>query len=257
MKSVRRVPLVLLAALLVLQACDFLLTWQLLGGSRPEVYEANPLASATLERFGWGGLALFKSAVSVLVVLAALLVLRRRPALAGRLLGGLCLLMAGVVGYSGWLMLRPTDPLVQQMPRLVERNAELSQRLSDLGRFERRRRAICADVLHERIDLAAAVRRMRDCLDEEEPKLSTCVRINLPARDRADEVAGFLYYHASRLVDLGLAKPGQLKHLGQRLGQCYPTVTLLECWRKNNHDPFPWGQARRPVLVVLEDGRAG
>src|SRR5687768_13949684 len=94
MSSCLRAILALVVAFVLLQAVDFAFTWKLLG-ARADVYEANPLARTVLESGGWGGLALFKCAVTALALAAALLVARRRPAASLRLLAGLCLLMLG------------------------------------------------------------------------------------------------------------------------------------------------------------------
>jgi hypothetical protein len=249
----RRISLLLIGVLLVLQGCDLLFTWRLLSGARPDVYEANPLAAALLEHFGWASLALLKVGTSALILLAVVVVARQRPALACRLLGGLCLFLGSVVGYSGWLLGRPVDPLVQEMPTLNARNLALDRQIGDVARFARKRKVICTDTMVGRTDLAAGVKRLRECIIEAMPKLSTGVRKHLPATDRTDEVAAFLYYHASRLVHDGQAQESDLARLEQHLGRLYPTAPVWDFRVVSAMEPFPWGSGRTLVSANVPD----
>jgi hypothetical protein len=98
----------LVAGLVCLQAADLICTYLLLeGGRRGDVYEVNPLARSILHTGGWPSVALFKFSLTGVAVLASLLVARRRPATAARLLGLLCAVMLGVNVYSGTLLASP------------------------------------------------------------------------------------------------------------------------------------------------------
>jgi hypothetical protein len=252
MKLAGRGSLILICSLLLLQGCDFLLTWRLLSGACPDIYEANPLAAALLDRFGWASLAWLKTGTSCLVVGAVLLVARRRPVLAGRLMGGMCVVMAGVVGYSSWLLLRPADPLVQDISTMNQEKVVLDSQLLGVGRFARKRKLICSDVLTGRIALAAGMKKLHACLLEEIPRLNPTVRAFLPATDRPTEVAAFLYFHASRLVDEGAAHPGQLAILRRQVSKRYPAATLVNAWQVATTDQLPWVEARE-VVAKVED----
>jgi len=257
MKPARPVSLLLIGFLLALQGCDLLCTWRLLSGDRPDVYEANPLASALLHRYGWGSLVLLKVGTTTLIVLAVLLLARRRLAAARRLLGGVCLVMAGVVGYSGWLLLRPVDSSFTEMSTLTAEDAKLNHLIDGVVRFSRKRRAICLDLLSGRIDLSAGVQRIRDCLTEELPHLAVRVHAYLPSLDRPEELAAFLYYHASRLIDIGAGETTQLQDLERQVSGTYPTAPLLDHRRNVIRSSFPWGPGRQVSVDVTETGRAG
>jgi hypothetical protein len=231
-----------------------LLTWRLLSGARPDVYEANPLAAALLEQFGWGGVALLKCGTSALIVLAILLVARRRPRVARRLAAGLCLLLASVVGYSGWLLSRPIDPLVQQLPHMAEEEARLTRMIAGVARFGNRRQAVCTAVLKGQIDLPTGVRRMRVILDEEKPNLSDHVRSYLPASDRPEEVASFLYYHASRLADAGVVEASLVEGLERQMSHDFPTAPRMNYRQAALCVPFPWGESRHVSADVPGPG---
>jgi hypothetical protein len=241
-----RALLLLLCCFFLLQACDLLLTWRLLTSGRPDVREANPVALALLERFGWLGPVLLKGGTSAVLVLALVLLGRRRPVLARRLLGGLCAVLGGVVIYSGWLLLRP-DPQVLELNRLAQRYDELSRRLDSVARFDRKRGAICTDLLQGRIELVAAVERMRLCLLDEAPRLNPPLRASLPEADRDEDVAAFLFYHYSRLVGAGLAEAGQLDRLGRTMQRAYPAVPRLDYRRFSHRGPLSWKGAYQPA----------
>ena len=244
MKLTSRVALLPVGLLLLLQGCDLLLTWRLLSGAHPDVHEANPLAATLLQHFGWTGVALLKLATSTLLLLVIFALGRRRPVVATRLLGGLCLVMAGVILYSGWLLLRPVDPLVRQMPGMAEQDARLTHYIDGVGRFARKRRVICIELLGGRIDLSAGVRRMKDCLAEEQPHLASSMLAYLPVADRPEEVAAFLYFHASRLVKEGEASQGALTALEQQMSRSYPTAARLDDRGEVRTGLFPWGPGR-------------
>jgi hypothetical protein len=256
MNPTRRVSLLLIAILLVLQACDLFFTWRLLSGAHPDIYEANPLAAALLARFGWGSLALLKAGTTALILLAVLALWRRRPMVAERVLGGVCLVLVGVVGYSGWLLARPKDPLVQEIPQINARNAQLDRMIDNVARFAHKRQVICLDTLHGRTDLAVGVRRLRVCLVEEKPNLTSGMRWHLPALDRTDELAAFLYYHASRLVSDGLATEDHLGALERQMSRLYPRAPLWDYRYVSSQDPFPWGAGRSLVSVSVTGGAA-
>jgi Domain of unknown function (DUF5658) len=99
MNIVTRFPgkLVLFAFLSVL---DFGFTYRLLHASGGSIYEANPLANAWLQRFGWPGLALYKLLAVAAVAAAVLIIALRRPRLGSRLLNFACLTVSVVVVYS-------------------------------------------------------------------------------------------------------------------------------------------------------------
>jgi hypothetical protein len=87
-----------------LSVADFLLTWWLLERSRTGAYEGNPLARWCLLKYGWTGLAAFKSVLVVVFGALALVVFRARRRAAERLMTFACVTLAAVVFYSGSLL---------------------------------------------------------------------------------------------------------------------------------------------------------
>jgi hypothetical protein len=108
---VRRLPLERETSLFLLASVlDFTMTYLLLAyphaeGSRFRFFESNPIARYFL--YGWGvrGLAYFKLAAAVVVVLICQIVARRRLELARGVLYIATAVTAGVVIYSLWLLL--------------------------------------------------------------------------------------------------------------------------------------------------------
>ncbi len=104
--TVLRPGRLLLGLFVALSAVDFLLTWYLLEHRGGSFYESNPVARWFLVRFGWVGLAGFKTAVVLVVGGTVLLLNRRRPRTANRLLRFACLATGLVVLYSFFLLNR-------------------------------------------------------------------------------------------------------------------------------------------------------
>src|SRR5262245_42074091 len=202
MRHPRRPLFVLVGCLILLQAADFCLTWRLLAsGVRGDVYEANPLANHVLSRFGWLGLAGFKSACSMVALSAVLLVCRHRAAAGARLLVLLCMVMAGVVGYSGALLSAPTDSNDEHLSSLRLEYHQIGSSIAAIREFAAHRSAICRDVLDERIDLPIAVERMRACIARFAPAVRNSNRDAYPDLGDDNGVAAYLFHHASRLHD--------------------------------------------------------
>lgn len=105
--TVKRVLLIGLAAFTGLSLIDFTQTAALINGSEGRVYEANPVAAAWLESYGWHGLAAFKVGACLLFVGSVALLARRRPRVgAGLTLLG-CLALLAVTCYSFNLLANP------------------------------------------------------------------------------------------------------------------------------------------------------
>jgi hypothetical protein len=68
-----------LAIFLVLSVGDFLLTWKLIAAEDSEIAEINPIALTLLQRFGWGGLAVYKVALVAGIVGVIVTIHSRRP----------------------------------------------------------------------------------------------------------------------------------------------------------------------------------
>lgn len=87
----------------LLSATDWLMTYALLR-MHPGAVEANPLAAACLDLYGWNGLALYKVG-GVLVFLGAIaLLLPRRPKVAALVTAGGCAVLLAVTIYTHGLI---------------------------------------------------------------------------------------------------------------------------------------------------------
>src|SRR5262245_46882642 len=150
----------LVAGFVCLQVTDLICTYLLLdGGHRADVYEANPLARSVLHAGGWPGVALFKFSLTAVAVLAALLVSRRRPAMAVRLLGLLCAVMLGVNVYSGTLLASPSAEAAYER-RVNDDGERLDRQVALTREFCGVRAAICDAVLDGQCDTAEASGRL-------------------------------------------------------------------------------------------------
>jgi hypothetical protein len=172
-------------------------------------------------------------------VAAALLVCRRRAAAGARLLVGLCLVMALVVGYSGALLARPPGP-PPEVSRLTEQGAHLDGRIAQVQRLQAGRAAICLDVLEGREDLASGVERLRLCLAEFGPGLCSALRATLPDPADPGQVAAYLYHHASWLAFNRPERRGLLQRLAAQMACRYPAAPRVEAAYPPRGLPPPW-----------------
>ncbi|MFT3878541.1 MAG: DUF5658 family protein [Gemmatales bacterium] len=103
-KLSQKLSLFTLSAFIVLSLADLILTRVLLTQSGGDIYEANPLANLILSNFGWAGLTAFKFGMVLMISGIMVYVSYYQPKTARRLAAFAALLMAGVVGYSGYLL---------------------------------------------------------------------------------------------------------------------------------------------------------
>jgi hypothetical protein len=87
----------------LLSAADWLLTFALLRLD-PGAFESNPLAAACLERYGWGGLALYKAGGVLMFGGVVYLLARRRPAVAAGVVALGCAVLLSVTIYTHGLV---------------------------------------------------------------------------------------------------------------------------------------------------------
>ncbi len=86
-----------------LSGVDWLMTFTLLQ-SDPSAFEANPLAAACLERYGWSGLAVYKTAGVVVFAVAVGLIAQRRPPVAVGVIAVGCAMLIVVTSYTHGLI---------------------------------------------------------------------------------------------------------------------------------------------------------
>lgn len=105
-KSVCLLGLLLFAGL---SAVDYAQTYALIRHGDAKVYEANPVAAAWLDGYGWQGLALFKAGSILLFIGATALLAYRRPRVGMAVIGGACLVLLLVTVRSRALLEKLPD----------------------------------------------------------------------------------------------------------------------------------------------------
>jgi Domain of unknown function (DUF5658) len=100
----RMLPLPGLMLFSILSGCDLIFTWLLLQWPNGKFQESNPIADAWLNRYGWSGLIAYKALAAVTFVIASLYIGHSQPRKADRLITTGCLLLAGVLAYSYYLI---------------------------------------------------------------------------------------------------------------------------------------------------------
>lgn len=106
--TARRLSLLGLVVFTLLSISDFVLTFALILSKRG-AYESNPVAAAWLEKYGWRGLAGFKSLSALVVMIALGMVCWKRPRFGAWAVFVACAAMLAVAVYSRHLMLLPDN----------------------------------------------------------------------------------------------------------------------------------------------------
>jgi hypothetical protein len=184
-----------LCLFVVLSLADLALTWVLLERSEGRACESNPVAAWWLARFGWAGLAGFKVAIVLLVAGLALLLARRLPDAAGRVLAFGCAALLAVVLYSGFL--------VQGVRAEVAERTEAEAVGQDLDREFAQRDAALAllgrlghDLAARRTTLAEAVATLASCEHFQGPGWLRSMETVHPGKDTSEILAARLVEEA-------------------------------------------------------------
>jgi hypothetical protein len=192
----------LVAGLACLQTADLICTYLLLdGGGRADVYEANPLAQSILAASGWLGLAVFKLAITGVAMTACLALARRRPAVAVRVLAGLCVVMLGVNAYSGTLLASPDASVIAQR-EASEDSDFLDQQANVRREFVRKRDAICDAVLAGECDTTEATARLSETIREYDAVLHLPAAARLPKASHSGQMLAYLSHHVRIRADM-------------------------------------------------------
>ena len=99
----------------LLSLTDYTQTFALITNGNGSVYEANPVADAWLEKYGWAGLAVFKAGTVLVFVVAAVLVARRSPRAGIGIAAAGCAALLSVTSYSHGLLLAQAEPHVWEV----------------------------------------------------------------------------------------------------------------------------------------------
>jgi hypothetical protein len=92
-----------------LSGVDFAQTYALIRHSDAAVYEANPVAAAWLDGYGWRGLAIFKAGTILLFLGATAILAYRRPRVGIAVIGVACLVLLLVTVRSRVLLEKLPD----------------------------------------------------------------------------------------------------------------------------------------------------
>jgi hypothetical protein len=200
----------------LLSLTDLGLTWWLLRNSNGQVYEANPIASWWLTRFGWAGLACFKAIVVLVVLGLSAVIYFSRPRAAEQILRLACASLTVVVLYSAGLCLAAIHT-----PREPDWEKELAALNADTRKLQQQREAFVIllndlreDLLAERCTLREATGRLA-AADADSLRPHTAL---YPNRPLAESVAAFLITH---VVNLQKSQPQLAWQIALRLEREY------------------------------------
>ncbi len=180
-----------LLAFLLLNGLDLALTWQLVEPDSPYTSESNPVANWWLLSYGWAGLVGFKAAMALFAAGLFVVIARNRPSLGKGVLNLSCLLVAGVVLYSGYLLAGNYSALAtvrrerQKEADAEQRAARCHELLTFQARLER-------ELSAGRCPLAEAVGRLAHSERARDQRFRSGVRKKFPSVTEEEGFAAFL-----------------------------------------------------------------
>ncbi len=170
----KRVHRGLLFSFLALSLADLYFTRQLFAQDDSTIAETNPVAQWILINHGWIGVTFFKLSSVLLVAMLMVAVARRRPRTAARLLTGSCLLLGGVVFYSGLLLYVPevvSAEIDTTEDELYRRNLVLDAAIADSRARWRLKSQLARELVAKRRTLAEAVTAIQRLDVPESPRM--------------------------------------------------------------------------------------
>jgi hypothetical protein len=190
----------------VLGLADLILTCYLLRTERGHVYEGNPVAQWWLAHWGWAGLAGFKLAVLLLVMIAANFIGRHRPRTAAHVLTFACGATALVVGYSCTLLgtARTQGQALtrEDEVRIENQAAQLDVQVQELQAYYKLRDQLAEDLNAGRESLDALVARLQATPKVQDPAWLKLLRLAHPGRSDRECLAALILYHARLLAEM-------------------------------------------------------
>lgn len=244
------IPVRAFCAFALLSTADFALTWHLLGRGEAACYEANPVANWWLLRFGWAGLAAFKAATVLVAGLLTIMVARRRPVAAQRLLIFGCAVVGAVVMYSGALAsssrlngrtdsaeLTSSGEKDQQLDNDLARNRHFREVLNHVG----------AEVLAGRMTLSEASDHLEKTSLAKNRHWNEALELSYPGALRRGQLAAFIVQHTLRVPLLFPTAPLELDRLKRELRYlCGVDVVLKMEDDEGSHDVADAEPLHRP-----------
>jgi hypothetical protein len=171
MKRIASNPLI--GLFVILSLADFALTWWLIERSGRQVFEDNPVADELLTYHGWLGLALFKVATVLVVIVATSMVARRRPRTARHVLRFACAAAAFVILHGtivGQTAKTRDEINAEDNQNLAEFNREAQQRSLDSLAYANLVNDVCNEVISGRFTLAEAVDQLMSSELTQDPR---------------------------------------------------------------------------------------
>jgi hypothetical protein len=211
-----------------LSLADLGLTWHLLSHGDGQVYEGNPLARWWLAQYGWQGLTLFKVALAVLVVGLTLVIARRRPRAAGRVLVLSCGILLAVVLYSGLLAVAVVGRSVApglcdpEVAAVSDRSRDLDRQRERVGAYQQLLERLSADLIARRRTLPEAVGLLAASEQGRSPDWLRYLGRAYPGRSEQARLAANLVYRALFLLHEGSSVDEETaRRLGADYRGCY------------------------------------
>jgi hypothetical protein len=203
-----------------LSLADLGLTAFLLQRGEGRAYESNPVAAWWLERFGWAGLAGFKTALVLLAAAAALLVSRRRPQVGGRIITFACSVLSAVVLYSACLVTRVAaeadseraalTQAERQRAGLVDSDRRILERIAAKGR-------LAEEVAEGRLGLLEAAARFRDLNERSHVGDEESYRLNYPGGSAEERSCREVISYVREALDCRRGDPAVVARLETEL----------------------------------------
>lgn len=221
-------PKLKLVLFALLSATDFAITYFLISGSKGAVYEANPVADQSLQRWGWTGLAVFKATLVTLITTIVVYIYYRRPRVAHDVLAVACgaVVVAVLTGTSIAINRAGAAPTEEfetaDLPVRPARPAE-TQNSDYLVLLDHAAYRLAAN----RVDLANAVASVEKADKAKCPAYRAALRKAYPGlEDRALVAADLLQHTVGGRVRSPLAA-GLAERLEQEFKLLYGSVPTL------------------------------
>lgn len=242
-----------LCVFLALSAADLALTWHLLCGTADTVHEANPVANWMLESWGWGGLAVFKAVMALVVVGLAFGVERRRTAAGGFVLLVGCTILTAVVAYSTALSIafatRSEGLLDAELAHVLRQQDTIDDRIDAEQSYRVELARLARELAEERCELAEAVSHLSSTQRGCDPAWREHLQVIFPRSTAQQSMAAHLIHHA--LVDARARNPHRSEAVTRRL-----TASYLAWFPSQGESPSPAAlfTPRPPLSVPVAPG---
>jgi hypothetical protein len=210
-----------LSFFVVLSLADLALTRFLLERQGGGAYEWNPVASWWLAQFGWTGLVEFKLGIVLLVAALTLIVSRRRPRAAGRILDFGCAALLAVIVYSG-LLVPGVYAEADHTERLKAERQLLERQLVRSNTFMNLTSGLVNDLLSWRRSLGEAVEILSSAEKARDPEWLRTIAFHYPNLRQRELLGAWLIREAVFSAPEGAYGPAQVyRELNAQFRSCF------------------------------------